>query len=253
VRCDFADSVLQGYFDGELSAPSAAEFERHLQQCVHCAVELVDLDLLSGRLQLAQLYETAPASLRKKIRANLRPIAPTTAMPQPLLWHWLAAAAALVLLAIAGWRVSPVLRTDDYQVELAEEIVDAHVHSLQPGHLTGISSNDEQAVKGWFKGKLTFALPVRDFANDGFALQGGRLDVVEGRSVAVLVYARPNHLFNVFIWPTRERDTSPRLGSRQGYQWIDWRKGRVEFCAVSEAPTSDLQQLQRLLTKRSDK
>jgi anti-sigma factor RsiW len=248
VRCDFADSLLQGYFDGELSAPSAAEFERHLQHCVHCPVELVDLDLLRGRLQFAQLYEVAPASLRKKIHADLRPVAPTTAMSQPLLWHWLAAAAALLLLAIAGWRVSPELRTDDYQAELAEEIVNAHVHSLQSGHLTGISSNDEQAVKGWFKGRLTFALPTRDFANDGFALQGGRLDVVEDRSVAVLVYARTGHLINVFIWPTRERDTSPHAGSRQGYQWIDWRKGKIEFCAVSDAPTSDLQQLQRLFT-----
>jgi len=207
------------------------------------------MDLLSERLQLAQLYEAAPTSLRKKIRANLRPVAAATAMSQPLLWHWLAAAAALLLLAIAGWRVSPVLRTDDYQAELAEEIVDAHVHSLQPGHLTGISSNDEQAVKGWFKGRLKFALPARDFANEGFALRGGRLDVVDERSVAVLVYARPEHQIDVFIWPTRERDTSPRVGSRQGYQWIDWRKGKIEFCAVSNAPTSDLQQLQRLFTQ----
>jgi anti-sigma factor RsiW len=248
VKCDFADSLLQGYFDGELTAAGAAEFERHLQHCVHCSVEFVDMDLLSERLHLAQLYEAAPASLRKKIRANLRPVAATTTMSQPLFWHWLAAAAALLLLVITGWRVNSVFRTDDYQAELAEEIVDAHVHSLQPGHLTGISSNDEQAVKGWFKGRLTFAIPARDFANAGFALQGGRLDVVEDRSVAVLVYARTGHLINVFIWPTRERDTSPHLGSRQGYQWVDWRKGRIEFCAVSEAPTSDLQQLQRLFT-----
>jgi anti-sigma factor RsiW len=144
--------------------------------------------------------------------------------------------------------VNSAVRTDDYEAELAEEIVDAHVLSLQPGHLTGISSNDEQAVEGWFKGRLKFALPARDFANEGFALQGGRLDVVDERSVAVLVYARTGHLFNVFIWPTRDSDTSPRLGSRQGYQWVDWRKGRIEFCAVSDAPTSDLQQLQRLFT-----
>jgi len=248
VRCNFADSLLQGYFDRELSTASAAEFERHLQYCVHCPVELVDLDLLSERLPFARLYEAAPASLRKKIYADLRPVAPTTAMSRPLLWHWLTAAAVLLLLAIAGWKVNSVPSTDDYQVELAEEIVDAHIHSLQPGHLTGISSNDEQAVKGWFKGRLAFALPARDFANDGFALQGGRLDVVEDRSVAVLVYARTGHRINVFIWPTRERDTSPRLGSRQGYQWVDWRKGKLEFCAVSDTPTSDLQQLQRLFT-----
>src|SRR5216683_1190703 len=215
VKCDFADSLLQGYFDGELTAAGAAEFERHLQHCVHCTVELVDLDLLSGRLQLAQLYE--------------------------------AAAAALLVLAIAGWRMSPVLGTDDYQVELAEEIVDAHVHSLQPGQLTGISSNDEQTVNGWFKGKLTFALPVRDFANDGFALQGGRLDVVEGRTVAVLVYARHEHLINVFIWPTSEPEESARVGERLGYQWVAWQKGKMEFCAVSDTASAELKQLHRLI------
>lgn len=247
MRCDFADSLLQGYFDGELSTASAAEVERHLQHCAHCPVELVDMDVLRGRLHLAQLYKSAPASLRKKIRANLRPAAAATALSQPLLWHWLAAAAALLLLVIAGWRVNSVLRTDDYRAELAEEIVDAHVLSLQSGHLTGVSSNDELAVKGWFKGRLTFALPARDFANEGFALQGGRLDVVDERSVAVLVYASTNHLINVFVWPAQGRDTSPQVGSRRGYQWVDWRKGRIEFCAVSDAPTSDLQQLQWLL------
>ncbi len=248
MRCDFADSLLQGYFDGELSTSSAAEFERHLQHCVYCPVQLVDMDMLSERLQLAQLYEAAPASLRKKIRADLRPFAAATAMSQPLLWHWLAAATALLLLAIAGWRVNSMLRTDDYQAELSEEIVDAHVLSLESGHLTGISSNDELAVKGWFKGRLKFAPPARDFANEGFALQGGRLDVVDERSVAVLVYASTVHLINVFVWPTQGRDTSPQVGSRQGYRWVDWRKGRIEFCAVSDAPTSDLQQLQRLFT-----
>jgi len=249
VRCDFTNSLLQGYFDGELSGRRAAELERHLRRCVHCATELVDLDLLRDRLQLAQLYEPATASVRRRISARLHAIAPTTAASRPLLWHWLAAAAALLFVAVLLWRVGYGPRGDDYQPELAEEVVDAHVQSLQLGRLTAINSTDEQAVKGWFTGKLTFVFPVRDFANDGFALQGGRLDVVEGRSVAALVYARPEHQIDVFIWPTREQDTSPRVGSRQGNQWIDWRKGRIEFCAVSYAPTSDLQQLQRLLTK----
>jgi anti-sigma factor RsiW len=67
VKCDFADSLLQSYFDGELSARTAAEFERHVGRCSHCAAELVDLDWLSGRLQLTQIYEPAPASLRRTI------------------------------------------------------------------------------------------------------------------------------------------------------------------------------------------
>ncbi len=248
MRCNFADSLLQGFFDGELSGRTAAEFERHLRHCVHCATELVDLDMLRERLQLAQLYQPATPLLRRKINAALRPIAPTTASTQPLRWHWLAAAAALLFVAILLGRVGHRLRGDDYQAELAGEIVDAHVRSLQPGPLTGIASNDGRIVKGWFDAKLKFAIPVRNFANEGFALKGGRLDVMEGRSVAVLVYERNGHPINVFIWRIREPDASARTGSRQGFQWVDWRKRKIEFCAVSDADLVDLEKLHQLIS-----
>jgi anti-sigma factor RsiW len=247
VRCDFADSLLQGYFDGELSDRRATEFERHLRHCDHCVAELVDLDLLRDSLQLAQLYEPATASLRRKINAPLRASAPTTTASQLRLWHWLAAAAALLFIAILLGIVGPRLSTDDYQAELAGEIVDAYAHSLQPGPIDGIASNDERVVNGRLVRGAGFAVPVRDFSNEGFALKGGRIDVIEGRSVAVLVYERNGHPINVFIWRTRERDSPPRTGSRQSFQWIDWRKGKMEFCAVSDAHRADLEQLQKLI------
>ena len=247
MRCDFADSLLQGYFDGELSGRRAAEFERHLRNCVHCPTELVDLDLLRDRIQLAQLYEPATASLRRKINAPLRAIAPTAAASQPLLWHWLAAAAALLFVVIVVGRVGRGLPSDDYRAELAGEIVDAHVRSLQPGPMTGIASDDERAVKGWLDGRAGFAVPVRDFANDGFALKGGRVDVIEGRAVAVLVYERNGHPINVFVWRTREQDSPARTGSRRSFQWVDWRKEKMEFCAVSDTDPVDLEQLHQLM------
>jgi anti-sigma factor RsiW len=145
------------------------------------------------------------------------------------------------------WRLSPELRSDDYQTELAGEIVDAHLRSLQPGHMTGIASNDEGVVKEWFDDKLKFAFPVRDFAKAGFVLSGGRMDVVEGRSVAVLVYEHNGRQINVFVWPTREPDTASRVGSRQGFRWVDWRKDKMEFCAVSDADSVDLEQLHQLI------
>lgn len=249
MKCNFADSWLQGYFDGELCGRRAAEFERHLQHCVHCAAELVDLDLLRGRLQLTELYEPAPASLRRTISARLHPIAPTTVASQPLVWHWLAAAAVLLLVALVVSRVNPDLRSRDYQAELAGEIVDMHRHSLQPGHTTGIASNNEEVVRQWFDDRLRFGLSVRNFADEGFALQGARLDNVEGRNVAALVYVGGGHLINVFMWPTKEADRSPHAGSLSGYQWIYWRKHRVEFCVVSDAAPGDLDRLHRLIAE----
>jgi anti-sigma factor RsiW len=249
MKCDFTDAFLHGYLDGELSAFRTVEFERHMLRCADCGTELVTQDFLRGRLQVAQLYESAPASLRRKIGTQLKSGAPATAIAKPAFWHWWHwfAAAALLLVALMAWRISPAFRSDDYQAEFAGEIVDAHMHSLQPGHITGIASNDEHAVKQWFEGKVKFALPVRDFASDGFALQGGRLDIIEGRPVAALVYVRRGNLINVFIWSTQGPDASPRAGSRQGYQWVDWRKGQLDFCAVSDADPADLEQLRQLI------
>src|SRR4029077_14827456 len=113
VRCDFADSLLQGYFDGELSDRRATEFERHLRHCGHCASELVDLDLLRDSLQLAHLYEPASASLRRKINEPLHAAAPTTGASQPRLWHWLVAAAALLFVVIVLGRVGRGFNNDD--------------------------------------------------------------------------------------------------------------------------------------------
>jgi anti-sigma factor RsiW len=245
VSCEFADAV-HGYFDGELGAPNAVEFERHLQHCVHCASELVDLNLLSDRLQLAQLYEPATPSLRRSLKAGIRPIAPTMGA-SPLLWHWLAAAAALFFVAIVLWRVSPGLGSGDYQAELAEQIVNAHVRFQQFGNTNGIASNDERVVKTWLDRSAGFVVPVRDFANEGFALKGGRLAFIEGQVVAVLAYQHNRRPISVFIWRTREQDSAPRPGSRQSLQWVDWRKGRMEFCAVSDTDPADLQQLQQLM------
>jgi anti-sigma factor RsiW len=247
VKCDFADSLLQGYFDGELSDRRAAEFERHLRHCALCATELVDLDLLRDRLQLAQLYESAPAALRRKIIAPLHAIAPTTAVSRSLVWHWLAAAAALLFVAILLWKVGHGVRGDDYQAELAGEIVDALVRSQQPGQMNVIASNDARVVEGWLDGRARFAVPVRDFTNNGFPLKGGRVDVIEGHAVAVLVYERNGHAINVFMWPTRERDSPSRTGSRQSFQWVDWRKGKMEFCAVSDGSPVELEQLRQLI------
>jgi anti-sigma factor RsiW len=91
---------------------------------------------------------------------------------------------------------------------------------------------------------------VGQLASNGFALQGGRVDIVQGRTVAGLVYRSRDQVFDVFIWRTSESDDSAHAGTRQGYQWIDWRKTDWSFVRFHSAP-SDLQTLQRLLALSS--
>jgi mycothiol system anti-sigma-R factor len=242
--------MIHGYLDGELDAVRAAEFERHLEQCPECVTALESQESLRLSLHRAQLYEKAPPQLRQRVLADVRPAAPVPIpyrrRPGPA--QWLAVAAVLLLLLYSGWRMIPGLSEKNSQTALVSQIVDAHVRSLQPGHLTDVISTDQHTVKPWFNGKLDFSPPVQDFASDGFALQGGRLDVIAGRTVAALVYARRKHFVSVFIWPTPEKDSMPRSGSQQGYNWITWRKNGMEFYAVTDAAAADLILLERLLS-----
>jgi anti-sigma factor RsiW len=252
VSCELTQSVLHGYIDGELDAARAADFERHLLSCPQCASAVETQEMLSASIHRAGLYERAPVTLRRKMEGLYRVPAPPAAAPVQVRvrpTQWLALAAALILAFLIGVRLLPGPSGRAGQAELASAIVDAHLRSLLPGHLEDVVSTDQHTVKPWFDGKLDFAPPVRDLANDGFPLEGGRLDVIEGRQVAALVYGRRKHVVNVFVWPTTDGDTRPQSGSQRGYNWIHWRKGGMEICAVSDTSPADLDQLHRLLSE----
>ncbi len=249
MGCELTHTFLHGYMDGELDAARATDFERHLISCADCVAVLEANESVRSSIQRAGLYERAPRALRQKVQAQLGGAAPSSVVPigKPASWRWLALAATILLAVFLGWRLLSF--PGGGETALASAIVDAHLRSLQPGHLEDVQSTDQHTVKPWFDGKLDFAPPVHDFVNEGFPLQGGRLDVVRGRTVAVLVYARRKHLINVFVWPTTEADSEPVSGAQLGYHWINWRKGGMEMCAVSDVSRDDLAELQRLLVQ----
>jgi anti-sigma factor (TIGR02949 family) len=254
MSCDFSGTLLHAYFDGELDAVRAAEFERHLENCRECTAALGMTEALRSSLQHTQLYEAAPAGLRKKIRQELK-LSTSGASYSPLAaWRWLAAAAAIVLVTGVAWFALPQFRGmgsgQAASSVTSAEIIDAHIRSLQAGHLTDVASTDQHTVKPWFDGKLDFIPPVHDFMDEGFPLIGGRLDVLGERNVAALVYGRRKHFINVFVWPTKEADTPIHPpGSRQGYQWVHWRRKGMEFCAVSDVSAQDLHELAQLIVQ----
>src|SRR5262249_28226115 len=155
-------------------------------------------------------------TLQESARANLTRFAPPAAFearlanavrparkPRPAFW---AAGGALVAAAAALFLF--VVVRPGAERRLADELIDAHTRSLQVEHKVDVVSSDQHTVKPWFNGKVSFGVPVADFAAAGFPLVGGRLDYANGRDVAALVYSRRKHTINVFVWP-ETKDAAP--------------------------------------------
>ena len=250
MSCDLAKTTIHGYFDGELDAVRSAEFERHLETCVECQYELQKTESLSTAIRQSDLYERASPDLRVKLRKQLGSesgLAPA-AESRSRRWFFFPAFASLAAAAVALIVAFLVIQPRNHSSQVAAELMDAHVRSLQPGHLTDVLSTDQHTVKPWFDGKLDFIPPVADYTEQGFPLVGGRLDVVDGHNVAAVVYSRRRHVVNLFVWPSQASKTSYQdSGSRQGYNWILWRSGDMSLCLISDAGTSDLRELQKLI------
>ncbi len=251
MACEGNGRLLHGYFDGELDLVRAVEFEEHLKTCPDCARELREQQVMRQSLRSSNLYERAPDSLRARIRADL-PGGRVEPRPIPMrhrpVLEWLAVAAAIVFAVVLGARVFPNIGGQRQATSLAQEIVASHIRSLQPGHLFDVQSTDQHTVKPWFDGKVDFAPPVTDLAGQGFPLVGGRLDYLDNRDVAALVYQRQKHLINVFIWPVESRPTKlPESQTIQGYNLVFWWRDGMYFCVSSDLNVAELREFVQLL------
>ena len=129
----------------------------------------------------AQLRFTAPAGLRRRIEMALPSAAPRAATRRSVLKGFVMGAALSTAMAASLFIV--VIDTHQDQRVLGD-VLSAHVRSLQGDHLTDVQTSDQHTVKPWFNGKVHFAPPVVDLTAQGFTLIGGRLDYIDGKTVA---------------------------------------------------------------------
>ena len=263
MSCKLTQRFVPGYVDGELDLSRTIEMETHLQVCAECARELERLQALRAALQRGSLAYAAPEGLRERIQSSLRASTPAVASERASDWHpfqflrlpltlrWAGAFAALALFAVAAWQLAPMVRGPASDQRLAAEVLNSHVRSLEANHLMDVASTDQHTVKPWFDGKLDFSPPVEDLASDGFPLVGGRLDYLQGREVAALVYQRRKHFINVFVWPGASGPSSTQtIQPQQGYNMMRWSRGGFQFWAVSDVNAQDLADFVRLLEAR---
>jgi anti-sigma factor RsiW len=219
---------LDAFIDGELDPVARGEAESHVASCLVCRRQVESRRALSEVLRASLPEYVAPASVTRV--PVMRPF-------------WPGLAAAVVLIGLAGVGGYGLGRRADVR----ETIVSSHVQSLLANHLTDVASTDRHTVKPWFNGVLDFAPTVVDPAAQGFPLIGGRLDYLNGRRVAALVYGRGRHVINLFQWPTSSPD-APISGSvDNGYNVLHWVSQHIEYWMVSDLNDAELRQCAALI------
>jgi len=245
-----AQKRIESYADNELAPGAATAFEAHLETCAACREQLGTV--MANRRVLAEALDpgAAPAALRARIAgitsgsaARLGLAARQRSAPA---WWLQAAALAGVAILSSGATFAVIGRQDEGRVQT---LLDAHVRAQDPGKAIEVVSSDRHTVKPWLDARLDFAPPVTDFAAQGFPLLGGRLDYVEGRRAAVMVYGRRKHMVDVFVRPTGDGPPPPKTAERRGYHLIGWREGGFDWWAVSDIDTAELQALRDLLRR----
>jgi anti-sigma factor RsiW len=245
MDCTLDRHLLEGYLDGELGFERTLEVEAHLASCPSCTSGVQSWMDARAALQRSDLYYRAPANLEEKIRRLAQPENRGERVAWFQRWIWAAGGAAFATAALLITFVIP--RPEAPSAE--REVVTSHIRSLMANHLMDVISTDQHTVKPWFDGKLDFAPPVKDLVAQGYPLAGGRLDYLDNRTVAVLVYHRALHPINLYIWPAVGNGVSSiREQTIQGYNVLSWRKNGFEFRAVSDLNTGELRDFVRLIT-----
>jgi anti-sigma factor RsiW len=238
---------LSAYFDGELDVTQGRTFEEHLTACPVCTHELTALREVRTALQSDSFRYRPPIDLEERVRAALQEARPglVTTRRWPARLIPVAALAAAVLFGVG---LTLALHTPSGDDRLAQEVAANHARSLLADHLFDVASTDQHTVKPWFQGRTDFSPPVTDYKDQGFPLAGGRLDFLDGRPAAALVYRHRQHVINMFVWPAAEGgNTDMKMRTQRGYNLAHWAAGGLTFWAVSDLNANDLAEFARLV------
>jgi anti-sigma factor RsiW len=233
---------LNAYCDGELDPVSANEFERRLANDE--TLKARHARLLSLRQAVRSLPQLEiPSSLQARIQSRLDAERPSNVtVLRRRSWSFQALAAAAVFGAVISSSVMMTVEQYGQRENIASQVVAGHIRSLLAPQPFDIASSDRHTVKPWFTARLPASPQVPDLAAQGFALLGGRVDVVGHDPVATVVYKHAAHTVSL---TTLRPGQSVSEQTIAGYNVRSWSDGDFTYVAVSDLPSADLAAFQR--------
>ncbi len=240
--------MLHAFIDGELDLVRAADLDAHLVGCPDCRAEIERVRAVRQRIGRDGVRFRLPEEVRSKVlsalsqEAEMVPSRSLSDVPTARVWRRLfrfvrdwSFIPSLAMLAASAMLF---INTPAPNLGIEDQLISSHVQSMLANHLTDVETSNQHTVKPWFNGRIDFSPPVNDLSKDGFPLVGGRVNYLDGRVVAALVYRHNGHVINLFIWP--QVNGGQAASERDGYNMVQWWAGGLVFWAVSDISAADL-------------
>jgi anti-sigma factor RsiW len=234
--------LLQAALDGELDAQGMIAFEHDMLQDAALKAEYQRLTALRmaiqklPKMQASEDFRAAMAAIGSTSEKHSA-AAPKSAWPGE--WRPTALAASLALLLGSGltYLVLPAQGPD-----VMQELIAGHVRGMLSGQPADVATSDRHTVKPWFATRVVQAPQVVDLSAAGFTLDGGRIDVIDGKPAATLVFHHLKHVISVTELP----GVSQRFGTAEihrtvkGYSVLSWTMGATPDTETTYVAVSDI-------------
>ncbi|MGX5802797.1 anti-sigma factor family protein [Bradyrhizobium sp. Arg314] len=261
--------MIHALVDGELDAAAALAVERRMAADPDLAAEHARLVALRGAVAnvprptvsddfLARI--AAIAEVKGAEQAELVQPAAAKAEPQPSVqpqqqqgkviemrpraarwfnsFDWRQMAASIALTAFVASGATQWLMVDNAPDSFAVAVANGHRRSLLAATPVDIVSSDRHTVKPWLDGRIGVSPAAPDMAKDGYALLGGRVEVIGDRPMPALVYRHHEHLITLVAAPRQNEAKSKPVAddlSAGGFLLVHWTDDAFSYWAISDA------------------
>ena len=229
MKCEEVHHFIDTYLDGELDFARRVVLEQHLAHCASYRSLLEERQAFRAFFVAALRVYKAPPQLEAKVLAAMRRV-PTK--EKFSLWRqpWIYATAVVVMSVFLALKIL----FPDAEKEFASQAVWRHSRSISTSHLVDVASPNPVVVKPWLTARLDFDPPLVGSPASGYSLVGGRVDVIENRSVATLVYKHDKDVVTLFCWPPDKEHLSTSERSIEGYRVSTWSNAQCNYVLVSK-------------------
>ncbi|MGX5826165.1 anti-sigma factor family protein [Mesorhizobium sp. 43Arga] len=273
--------MIHALVDGELDAAAALAVERRIAADPRLAAEHARIVALQGavsRLPRPDVSDAFRARIAAIGMAGTEQQAPVEAEPQrgaPSAWpgliagagggqrreagtrpsqarpspgarrfgsfDWRAMAASIMISAVLASGATQWVMQSGVDDGFAAAVASGHRRSLLAASPIDIVSSDRHTVKPWLDARIGVSPPAPDLAQDGYALIGGRVEVISGRPVPALVYRHREHLITLVAEPQQGgKATQPDDLSSGGFSMVHWSDGAFSYWAISDMERPEL-------------